>query len=174
MNGRTSGFATGFLGPRMERDRVAERVSELRSLFEQADEVTFSQVRSDGRFVFLGDEETDRLTGQATLGAEVLVLLDELNLFDLEKVPELGRSRIWGPHLVHPTDATRIYPWVMGGEPCLVDTRIPTSTLFALSEERALGEAAIARLYPGLSTERVSDAIQLERALLAGDRALVA
>jgi uncharacterized protein (DUF433 family) len=99
--------------------------------------------------------------------------MDELNLFDLE-VPELGKSRIWGPHLLYPTEATRIYPWVMGGEPCVIDTRIPTSTLFALHEERALDEPAIAWLYPELSIERVGDAIRLERALRAGNRELVA
>jgi uncharacterized protein (DUF433 family)/DNA-binding transcriptional MerR regulator len=123
-----------------------------------------SKVRIAGGVFLLGDETFDRVTGQQIF-AEVLAYF---NVFDLEaplSAPEFGRSRLWGPDLVRPSRQTAISPWVMGGDPCVKSTRIPTSTLFALTEERGLKPPGILALYPGLWMEAVEDAVTLERRL---------
>jgi uncharacterized protein (DUF433 family) len=60
---------------------------------------------------------------------------------------------------------TSISPWVMGGEPCVRSTRIPTAGLYALRSERGLQTERIVALYPGLDVAHVEDAIKLEERL---------
>lgn len=118
-----------------------------------------TEVRSDGSIVLLGEETVDRLTGQQVLDGMASCLPD----FDLlEPIAELGRKRLWGPDLLTPSHLTVISPWVMGGEPVVRATRIPTSSLHALRHERGLGTDRIIALYPELAAEQVDDAIALE------------
>jgi hypothetical protein len=53
---------------------------------------------------------------------------DMLESFDLTAVAEdFGRhTKLWGPDLVTPSSLTVISPWVLGGEPCVERTRIPS------------------------------------------------
>ncbi|MGH9118061.1 MAG: DUF433 domain-containing protein [Acidimicrobiales bacterium] len=141
-----------------DRPDAAERVAHLRSLMaDSAQQVT--EVRSDGSVVLLGTETVDRLTGQQVLNG----MASFLAVFDLlEPIAELGRKRLWGPDLLTPTHLTAISPWVMGGEPVVRATRIPTASLHALHYERGLETARIVALYPELDAEQVEDAIGLE------------
>ena len=86
-----------------------------------------------------------------------------LAAFDLlEPIAELGRMRLWRPDLLAPSTLTAISPWVMGGEPVVRATRIPTASLHALRHERGLDTGRIVALYPELDVEQVDDAIALE------------
>jgi uncharacterized protein (DUF433 family) len=141
-----------------DRPEAATRVTLLRSLMaDAAQQVT--EVRSDGSIVLLGEETVDRLTGQQVLDG----MASFLNAFDLlEPIAELGRKRLWGPDLLTPSHLTVISPWVMGGEPVVRSTRIPTAGLHALRYERGLETERIVTLYPELEGEQVDDAIALE------------
>lgn len=141
-----------------ERPEAAARVAALRGrMADSAEQVT--EVRSDGSIVLLGNENVDHLTGQQVLDGMASVLA----VFDLlEPIAELGRTRLWGPDLLAPTDLTVISPWVMGGEPVVKSTRIPTASLHALRSERGLDTERIVALYPELDGSAVDDAIALE------------
>ncbi|MFP5317890.1 MAG: DUF433 domain-containing protein [Acidimicrobiia bacterium] len=141
-----------------DRPDAAARVSALRAVMaDAAQEVT--EVRSNGSVVLLGEETVDRLTGQQILGG----MARFLEVFDLlEPIAELGRKRLWGPDLLTPSHLTVISPWVMGGQPVVRSTRIPTASLHALRKERGLDTARILALYPELDAERIDDAIELE------------
>ena len=95
-----------------------------------------------------------------------------LGTFDLhEPITELRSSRhhaLWAPDLVTPSAHSAISPWVLAGDPCVRQTRIPTASVFALHTERALSTTAIASLYSGLNAEEVEDVIELERRLRGG------
>ena len=147
----------------MPREAASDRVQRIRQLLEQ-DSEDFVNVRSDGRILLLGDEEFDRMSGQMVL-AGALTYLSTFDLLVPMDVTEIGRKRLWGPNLVHPSRSTAISPWVMNGEPCVRDTRLPTSSLFALSRDRGLDPRAIARLYPTVEPAAVIDAIELEQRL---------
>lgn len=64
---------------------------------------------------------------------------------------------------------TPISPEVLAGEPCVVRTRIPTSTVAALAADRGLTAPDIIRLYPDLTLETAEDALLLERWLRGYD-----
>ncbi len=147
---------------RMERSEVVQRVHETRAALEAGE--SFMTIRSAGDGLMVGDEHVDRQTGQAAFEL-VLRWIDAFELVVPTEIKELGRRKLWGPHLVHPSRRATISPWVMGGEPCVVDTRVPTSSLFALHEERDLGVSSIVTLYPGLDAEDVEEALALERKL---------
>lgn len=147
----------------MPRDAASRRVHRVRQLLEQSDE-HFADVHSDGRVLLLGDDQFDRMSGQQLFAG----MLPYLNTFDLlapVDVTELGRRRLWGPNLVRPSLRTAISPWVMNGEPCVRNTRVPTSSLFGLARTRGLDVSAIARLYPAVESDAVLDAIRLEQRL---------
>jgi uncharacterized protein (DUF433 family) len=119
-------------------------------------------LHSDGRIVLLGDEVVDRDSGQMVF--EGLVgFLDE---FDIEApIAEVSSLHLWGPDLLRPSEHTYLSPWVVGGEPCVAGTRIPTLSIFALHRDRALDRERIAALYQDLSAEAVDDAVALEAKL---------
>ena len=78
------------------------------------------------------------------------------------------RSRgepVWAPDLLSPSKHSTISPWVMAGEPCIRNSRIPTAAIFALRTERNLPSNTIVELYPGLNTAAVDDVVNLERRL---------
>jgi uncharacterized protein (DUF433 family) len=151
---------------RMPPARTAEHVRDVRSRLE-TDTVAHMIVRSEGGVVLLGDEAVDALSGQQLLSG----VLGYLSTFDLmipvgiDDLHDDHGDRLWGPNLVRPSRATRISPWVIAGEPCIDATRVPTSTLFALHQRRGLSAPSISSLYPGVTSDQVSDALELEARL---------
>lgn len=146
----------------MTRPDAAERVHIVKERIAQGARVRM--IRSDGRTLLLDDE--------AQLGPNLLPFDDFLGLlrrFDLlEPVEELrrrGRDRVWAPDLVTPSDHTHISPWVLAGDPCVAQSRIPTAAIHALRAERGLATADVVDLYPGLTAEAADDAYTLERRL---------
>lgn len=114
-------------------------------------------LRAHKKGLLVEGEHFDRLNGEGVLP----FMVELLQAFDLtEPVDEIGR--MWGPSLVRPSEYTAISPSVVAGEPFLLETRIPTATLFALHEEQGLGSGDIVDLYPGISTMQVDDALELE------------
>ena len=103
---------------------------------------------------------------------------DLLATFDLrEPIEELrstARKDVWAPDLVAPSQHSRISPWVLAGDPCVANSRIPTAAIFALRTERNLPAASVVELYPGLSASAVEDVISLERRLRSVDEPLAA
>lgn len=119
-------------------------------------------VRSDDQHAFLSDETTDRFSGQQAFDGMTMFL----SIFDVaQPINKVSRSAMWGPGLVYPSIHTHISPWVLSGEPCVVRSRIPSSALFALHEERHLPPEKIHLLYPQLKVEAIQDAIALEERL---------
>jgi uncharacterized protein (DUF433 family) len=145
----------------MERSAAATRVKLVRHLIE-TDAIDTTVVRSEGQGLIFEGEDVDRLTG-AGVFPEVMDVLDEHDLLD--PIPDESSGPLWLPNLRRPSERTAVSPWVMAGEPCVQDTRVPTVSLWALKTERALRPADIVRLYPSLTTEDVEDATELERRL---------
>jgi uncharacterized protein (DUF433 family)/DNA-binding transcriptional MerR regulator len=141
-----------------DRPDAAARVAALRDVMADVAQ-QFTEVRSDGSIVLLGEETVDRLTGQQMLDG----MAQFLAVFSLlEPIAELGRKRLWGPDLLTPSTLTVISPWVMGGEPVVRSTRIPTASIHALRHDRGLATERIVALYPDLDAGEVDDAIALE------------
>jgi uncharacterized protein (DUF433 family) len=147
------------------RDIAAERVQALRRAFNEGND-SFSVIRGDGTHLFYGEEDTDRWTGQQTLGDFALDLLDRFELSVPRASSDLGaRRNLWGPDLIEPSSLTRILPWVQGGEPCVVSTRIPTASIAALVNDRHLNAESVVDLYTVLTVEAVGEAVRLERSV---------
>ena len=115
--------------------------------------------------LLIGEALEDWFTGQEVFKWIVEHLVDEFNLMAPFDADELGRRHMWGPNLVFPSLRTAISPWIMAGDPCLKNSRIPTGSLYVLHRDRGLDAQAIADLYPGTEPESVSDAISLETRL---------
>ena len=146
----------------MERAAAAGRVSYLRELLSTSD--VAPNVRSDGTITLIGDESTDRFTGQQAFDG----LIEVLDVFELaEPIEGISRGELWGPSLVRPSEHTYISPWVLAGEPCVQGSRVPSSGLYALSADRGLDAAAIQRLYESLPVAAIEDALTLEARLRA-------
>ncbi|MGH9280497.1 MAG: DUF433 domain-containing protein [Acidimicrobiales bacterium] len=148
----------------MPRPSASERVQFVKSQIAAGTEIR--TIGSNGRTLVLDDD------GMTQLGQNLLPFDDIFGLlqtFDVvEPIDELrrrGRNDVWAPNLVTPSDHTFISPWVLAGDPCVLRTRIPTSAIHALREERGLSGAEIVELYPGLTREAVEDAFTLERRL---------
>lgn len=155
----------------MEREAVASHVEETRRLLSLGD-TRAARARSDGSHLHLGND-TVSVEGQAAFD-EIFEYLDEFTVDDAAKlVAEVRQRTLWGPNLREPSARTQISPWVMSGEPCIRDTRIPTSTLYAVRRTRALSPVAIMQLYPGIEEQDVEDALELE-AKLRGEAAQAA
>ena len=167
----------------MPLDLAAERVAWLKERLRYLKDETIGVVRVGGRAMFLGPEDIDQMTGQALLDG-ISSFLPSFDLLEpLEEgfsknhryvvaavlPPELDRGhyRGWAPNLVRPSPRTRISPWVQAGEPCVVNSRIPTGSIWALAEERNLTEDDINHLYPTLDKASILEALNLERRLRA-------
>jgi uncharacterized protein (DUF433 family) len=101
------------------------------------------------------------LEGPSRLFAEMLLSFDLI-----AAVEDFGRhAKLWGPNLVTPSSHTYISPWVLGGEPCVERTRIPSASIYSLRTERGLDVGEIVKLYPGLDESAAADAYELERRL---------
>jgi uncharacterized protein (DUF433 family) len=155
----------------MAPPRAGQRAVEVRQRLDRGELPGNGSVRSDGSIFLIGDAAVDELTGIQLF--DVLVpLVDRFDMLmpvvdgSVPRSPE-RRQRWHGPHLLWPSRRTAISPWVLSGEPCVRETRIPSASLFALTEERRLGSADIVELYPALRLEDVDDAIALERGLRA-------
>jgi uncharacterized protein (DUF433 family) len=147
---------------KMQRPMAAERVLDVKQYVAEGHDLRM--IRATSSSVVFDDETTDRKTGANLLPFEDLAGL--LSVFDLlDPVEELGKRPLWGPDLVTPSRHTYISPWVLGGDPCVESTRIPTATILALHEERGLSTAQIVELYPGLGREAAEDAYELEKRL---------
>lgn len=145
----------------MERSTAAQRVTHIRAVMADSDQ-QITEVRSDGAVLLLGDETVDRWTGQQVFAA-LSGFLGAFNL--LEPIAELGKRKIWGPDLLAPSEQTAISPWVMGGEPVVRNTRVPTAGLYALHTDRELDVSKIVALFPACTPSQVDDAIDLESRL---------
>lgn len=143
----------------MRRDMASARVSLVRRAAAGGD---VDEVRLTNRGLFLPGETHDRLSGEAVF--EDLVELTER--FDLlEPVEGVSTGRLWGPNLIKPSDHTFISPWVLGGEPCIDGSRVPTASVLALVEMRGLSTDDVLVLYPQLTSAGVAEAVSLERRL---------
>lgn len=147
---------------KMPRPVAAERVTDVKQYVATGHELRMIRATSDS--VVFDDETTDRKTGVNLLPFDDFTGL--LSVFDLlDPVEELGKHPLWGPDLVTPSAHTYISPWVLGGDPCVENTRIPTATILALHEERGLSTPQIVELYPGLKPDAAEDAYELEKRL---------
>ena len=143
---------------------AAGRVATVRDELNRP-ETELSIVRSHGRVLLLGNENFDRASGIGVF-TDLLDFLADFSLLQSLDVPELGKSKVWGPNLVRPSPNTAISPWVMGGDPCVRGSRLPTASLFILSREREMSHNEISELYDGVvSAETVGEAILLESRL---------
>lgn len=143
----------------MSLDAASARVDRTRKLVASGDvRVDTMHIARTG--VYLPDESHDRLSGQETI-EQLLTLTEPFDLL----APLEGDRRMTGPDLVYPSEHTYISPWVMGGEPCVNETRIPTATVLALVELRGLPIDGVLALYPSLTEAGAEDAVALERRL---------
>jgi uncharacterized protein (DUF433 family) len=149
----------------MPRDAAAERVALVRGL---AAAGHVDSVRLTHRGLLLPGEAHDRLTGEAVL-TELVGLTDSFDL--LEPIVGVNSGRLWGPSLVKPTERTFISPMVLGGEPCIEGTRIPTSSIHALVDHRGMTTEQVVALYPQLTRASVEEAAGLERDMRTRSRA---
>ena len=146
----------------MERAAAAERVRYLRELLSTSQ--VDPTIHSDGTIFLIGGERSDRFTGQQAFDG----LVEVLDVFEMtEPIEGVSTGELWGPSLVHPSDHTYISPWVLGGEPCVEKSRVPSATLHALNVERGLDAVSIHHLYEFLSVEAIEDALELEARLRA-------
>lgn len=143
------------------REDAAARALLVRRVLTDS-EVQPERVRTDGHAFLLEGETADRLSG-AQVFESMVGLFDQ---FDLHlQIAEVQLPRLWGPSLVAPTPHTYISPWVMAGEPCVKDSRVPTASLLALRDERGLSAEQVVALYPGLSSSVIVEAWDLESRL---------
>ena len=145
----------------MERSAAVERVRMVRRLIE-TEAIDTTVLRSEGQGLIIEGDNIDRMTGEGVFSV-VNEVVDEHDLLD--PIPDVSTGPLWLPNLRRPSERTAVSPWVMAGEPCVQNTRVPTVSLWALQSQRALRPADIVRLYPGLTTEDVDDATHLERRL---------
>ena len=144
---------------RMPRTEAAEGVRQVKARFEAGDTVT---VLSADRKSLVIDGRVD-----TPVAGPSLLFTDMLASFDLTAaVDDFGRAAtLWGPNLITPSEHTYISPWVLGGDPCVNRTRIPSASIYALRTERGLGAADVIELYPGLEAPAAEDAFELESRL---------
>jgi uncharacterized protein (DUF433 family) len=146
----------------MDRTTAAQRVLYMRDLFTSVD--LDPKIHSDGTIFLIGDDDVDRFTGQQAFDA----LVEVLDVFELtEPIDGVSQGELWGPSLIRPSRHTFISPWVLGGEPCVEDSRVSTATLHALRDQRGLDAHAIHALYEFLPVEAIEDALDLEARLRA-------
>lgn len=152
----------------MNRNVASEQVGLLRAQISKGEELRY--LFADRQTLVADDERINRVSGENLLPfSDVSALFRTFDM--LEPIAELSqeRHRLWAPDLVKPSSFTAISPWVMAGDPCVAQTRIPTAAIHALRIERGLGSADIVELYPGLTFEAAEDAHLLERRLRGAD-----
>lgn len=160
----------------MPREWAAERVGIYRTFYARgAEDWDVEILRTDGKSILEGLEPLDAFTGQALLGQEFVDFFSEFRLVMPVDMEDLGSKNLWGPDLLRPSLRIAIDPQVMAGEPCILETRIPTSTLYALETSRGLSPSQIVALYPGsLEEQDVVEASKFERSLSSHQNLLAA
>lgn len=153
----------------MPRPIAASAVAEVKLMVAKGIEIR--RIAADRRTLVLDDDDSTRVGRQNLLPFDNLISL--FRSFDLlEPIEELrhnGQSRLWAPDLVSPSEHTFISPWILAGDPCVQETRIPTMAIHTLRNERGLSTVEIIELYPGLTTNAADDAYRLERRLRGFD-----
>jgi uncharacterized protein (DUF433 family) len=154
----------------MPRPLASEMVGSVRAFAASGEQIR--RIRADRYTLLINEETNSRFKDQPNL-LPFDNIYELFRTFDiLEPIDEFrthGQRRMWAPHLVTPSQCTRISPFVLAGDPCINRTRIPTSAIFGLREERGLSSSEIVRLYPGLAIEAADDAYLLERRLRGSD-----
>ncbi len=148
----------------MERVTASQQVKNLKTRIAKGFEIQY--LYADDHTLIYENEGSDRATGVSILPFDSIA--DCLGVFDLlDPIEELDhkRERLWAPDLQEPSQHTRISPFVMAGDPCISESRIPTASIYALRYERGLEIGEIVELFPGLSAESIADADKLERRL---------
>jgi uncharacterized protein (DUF433 family) len=148
---------------RVDLQDAAAVVTRYRTEFAAGENIDTSLSAAQGGYAYGDTMPIDELTGQQAFDtmADVCGHFDLLAPLDNRGVV----AHLKGPNLVRPSRSTSISPWVMSGEPVVVNSRITTATLFALHERRGLAPRDIVGLYPTLSESEVNDAIEMEREL---------
>jgi uncharacterized protein (DUF433 family)/DNA-binding transcriptional MerR regulator len=95
---------------------------------------------------------------------ERAVRVDSTRQMALPGVLPLVHPYRGGPDLLEPRPLLRIIPGKLHGEPHLVDTRIPSATIYALYQEGYELEK-IAAMYPEVPREALEQSIDLESSL---------
>ncbi len=141
------------------RPLAAARVRALKRHIASGKRVTV--LNADRRTLAVDGDVVAPLDGSSRLFA------DMLQSFDLTAaVEDFGRhAQLWGPDLVTPSTHTFISPWVLGGEPCVEHTRIPSASIYSLRTERGLASREVVSLFPGLDEKAADDAYELESRL---------
>ena len=150
----------------MERHTAAHQVKRLKREVERGTDVKY--IYASKKTLVIDLERTNRTTGESLLPFETLDAL--FRVFTLqEPIKELARERqirrLWAPDLIRPSEHTFISPWIMAGDPCIRDTRIPTASIFALRTERGLTNTQIVALYDDVTMAEAEDAFALENQL---------
>lgn len=148
----------------MERQLASSQVQNLKSEFSSG--LTIQYLYADRHSLFYEDERSDRRSGRSILPFDdIASLFGVFNLLD--PIQELsGKHRkLWAPDLQTPSVHTRISPFVLAGDPCIAETRVPTSSIHSLRVSRGLSVNEIIELYPVLSSASILDAYQLEQHL---------
>ena len=151
----------------MERHVAAGQVRRLKREVERGTDVEY--IYASKKTLVVDAERTSRTTGESLL--PFVTLSGLFRTFSLqEPIKELTGARqiraLWAPDLVRPSEHTFISPWIMAGDPCVQDTRIPTASIFALRTERGLSNRQIVALYAdGLTQETAEEAFVLESQL---------
>ncbi len=124
--------------------------------------------------VITGNAATDVHDDRENLlpSADFYDLLATFNLHEpVDELRSRKKGSLWAPDLVEPSTHSTITPWVLAGDPCVKNTRIPTAAIFALRTVRQLPTDTIAKLYPGLSDQMIEDVTRLEERLRGCDLA---
>jgi uncharacterized protein (DUF433 family) len=99
------------------------------------------------------------LLGEVTVGTAPLAS-DQLDL--MGPFQELEGTR--GPDLAWPRPTIQVVPGKLSGEPHVAGTRVPTESLFALSE-RGFTVGQLLKIYPFVDREALEDSLGLEEQL---------
>jgi uncharacterized protein (DUF433 family) len=157
-------LAEGESIDRLSGQQMFESVGRTLDVFDLTAPLDVSELKNKSWESQLATQKPLELSGQQAF----VVLTAALNVFEVSAPCDVAEFRsspkLWGPNLVNPSEMTAISPWIMGGDPCINKTRIPTVGLFTLHHDRGLTEDAIANLYE-IEREAVSDALVLERRL---------
>ncbi len=155
------------------RDIPASTMPKVRSALDQLGQLGLDMLANDGSARILVSED-----GHVYVKAGNDVVLDGhrhgqlvLPCFDLIAPFETpGLSGIVGPDLIRPRPDLRIFPRKLAGSPHIVDTRVETTAIAALSS-RGFETAQILRLYPVLSAITIEQAVDLEKQLRVNEAA---
>jgi uncharacterized protein (DUF433 family) len=152
--------ATGAEVPKTSMRVIRRALTRLRALQEPLwhPEQASIWVDGDGEVHLRGPRGPETLAGQTLVHGAIDLI-----------APFNTREGLHGPNLAVPRPELRIVPGRLSGSPHVIHSRLETRALFALHRD-GLVDAAIHTLYPYVSEEQLSQAIDLERQLEANLR----